>query len=116
MHDPADHRAGTTKRPAIVLLGTAALLAAAPPAFAHDWFKGLRDPNGRLCCNGIDCGPRGVEYRDGQLMVDFPDPEGHHRWSPVPPETILSLPSPDNRTYACGWHGHVICVILPPPA
>src|SRR5690349_24547150 len=82
----------------------------------RSWFTGLRDATGRLCCNGVDCGPRRVEYRDGRLMVDFPDPEGHHRWSPVPPEAVLSVPPPDDRTYACGWHDHVICVILPPPA
>jgi len=116
VHNRADHRTGTAKRPAIALLGAAALLAYAPPARAHDWFTRLRDANGRLCCNGVDCGPRRVEYRNGQLMANFPDREGHARWSPVPPEAVLDLPSPDGRSYACGWHDHVICVILPPPA
>jgi hypothetical protein len=116
VRDPADRHARAAEPLVIVLLGTAVLLAGAPPALAHDWFTGLRDATGRLCCNGVDCGPRRVEYRDGRLMVDFPDPEGHHRWSPVPPEAVLSVPPPDDRTYACGWHDHVICVILPPPA
>jgi hypothetical protein len=116
VHDRADHRTGTLERLTVALLGATGLLLGAPPARAHDWFTGLRDATGRLCCNGVDCGPRRVEYRDGRLMAAFPDREGRARWSPVPPEAVLDLPSPDGKTYACGWLGHVICVILPPPS
>ena len=57
MHGLADRHARAAEPLVIVLLGTAVLLAGAPPALAHDWFTGLRDATGRLYYNGVDCRP-----------------------------------------------------------
>jgi len=39
------------------LVATIALLCVSNTVLAHDIYSDLRDPDGRLCCNGQDCKP-----------------------------------------------------------
>jgi hypothetical protein len=85
------------------------------PAAAHDWYTGLRAPDGSLCCNQRDC--HELDWSqvrrapDGELEVLI---EGH--WLVVPFQAVLSIKSPDGHVHAC-WPAdgeRIRCVILPP--
>ena len=98
-------------RPLIVL--TAAALPS--QVTAHDWYNGLRAPDGSLCCGQTDCHQLDwAQVRrapDGGLELLIAD-----HWLPVPFETILSIKSPDGHVHAC-WPAsgeRIRCVIVPP--
>jgi hypothetical protein len=95
------------------------LTAAAVPiqAMAHDWYSGLRAPDGSPCCGETDC-----HKLDSSQVRRAPDGRlellivGH--WLPVPFEAILSIKSPDGHVHAC-WPltgERIRCVIVPPEA
>ena len=82
---------------------------------AHDWYTGLRAPDGSSCCSQRDCHQldwsqvRRAPNGELELLIDG-------RWLPVPFEAILSMRSPNGHVHAC-WppRGEIIrCVILPP--
>jgi hypothetical protein len=86
---------------------------------AHDWFEGLKSPDGLKCCDYQDCWPVSHRYNleTHRLEVGI---DG--MWVPVDPATLVPTPSPDGSTYACfkrRWFGmqellpFVRCVILP---
>ena len=85
------------------------------PAAAHDWYNGLRAPDGSLCCNERDC--HELDWSqvrrapDGELELLI---EGH--WLAVPFQAVLSIKSPDGHVHACWPAGgeRIRCVILPP--
>jgi hypothetical protein len=87
------------------------------PAAAHDWYTGLRAPDGSLCCNQRDC--HKLDWSqvrrtpDGELELLI---EGH--WLSVPFQAILSIKSPDGHVHACWPAGgeRIRCVIVPPEA
>jgi hypothetical protein len=95
------------------------LTAAALPnqVTAHDWYNGLRAPDGSPCCNETDCHElawsqvrRAPDGRLELLIVDH--------WLPVPFEAILPIKSPDGHVHAC-WPSsgeRIRCVIVPPEA
>lgn len=90
-----------------------ALLAWAKPAWAHDWYTGLRNASGESCCGGSDCHPVATsearQEADGTLSVLW---DG--KWYVVPDEAILvDAYSPDGRLHLCFWGGKVKCLILP---
>jgi hypothetical protein len=101
---------------------TAALVVcsilSAAPARGHDWYTGLKSPEGKSCCNGHDCarvplcigasGHEGLELKG----VCFP----------IPWDKVLDVPSPDGDAHVC-WENRpdlfspvrplIRCVILP---
>src|SRR5262245_46735141 len=89
------------------------LLAAAPPAWAHSWYTGLRNRSGVDCCGDWDCRPVGLcvlpDRKEGLVI------QGICR--PIPWDKVLPLPSPDGSAHACwepfGRPPPVRCVILP---
>jgi hypothetical protein len=94
---------------AVVLLPTEAI--------AHDWYSGLRAPDGTPCCGQTDCHELAWSQvrraPDGTLELLIVD-----HWLPVPFEAILSMKSPDGHVHAC-WPSsreRIRCVILPPEA
>jgi hypothetical protein len=84
-------------------------------AAAHDWYTGLRAPDGSFCCDQRDC--HELDWSqvrralDGELELLI---EGH--WLRVPFQAILSIKSPDGHVHACWPAGaeRLHCVILPP--
>lgn len=85
-------------------------------AWAHDPYSSWKDNRGYSCCNGDgehgDCRPTTIcEAAHGQLGVVM---YGH--CVPVPPEVVLHIPSPDNRTHACMREGALqpMCVVIGP--
>jgi hypothetical protein len=81
----------------LAALLTATSAFAPAPALGHDWYTGLKTPNGVSCCNQGDCRPVGHRY----------SPEGGHEvdleglWVHVDPQVILPIASPDGQTHAC---------------
>lgn len=90
----------------------AALLIAALPATAHDWYTGLKNAHGQDCCGGRDCAPvpPGMARRgaDGSIEIQYKG-----RWERVPKENVLDMTSPDGRMHACIVDNEVRCLILP---
>jgi len=88
--------------------------ASASPAGSHEWYTGLRSPDGMSCCNERDCRP--VAYRinpdTGREEI-----QANGRWYPVEYDKVLPFSSPDGEYHAC-W-GNVAgrpnfrCIMLP---
>jgi hypothetical protein len=68
----------------------------------HQWYRGLKSPEGQSCCNDKDCHP--VEGRfvgkgaGGSFVLEI---RVHGRWYQVPHDRILPQPSPDGGIHAC---------------
>jgi hypothetical protein len=66
----------------------------------HEFYRGLRSPEGESCCNEKDCRPvEGRYVREGrgftlEILIGT-------RWIKVPKERILPEPSPDGAVHAC---------------
>ncbi|MCS6878648.1 MAG: hypothetical protein N2038_11745 [Geminicoccaceae bacterium] len=91
----------------------AALLIASHPAAGHDWYQGLRNPVGELCCGVRDCAPVAECALEGRAGVV-------HRGAcvPIPPDRLVPIPSPDGRAHLCTrphptLGERIVCVILP---
>jgi hypothetical protein len=89
-------------------------LAAAAPAGAHDWHRGLVSPSGLECCDERDCRP--VPYRLN-AEAGREEIEANGRWWPVEHDKVLALPTPDGGAHAC-WRNprgkpEFRCIILP---
>jgi hypothetical protein len=89
-------------------------LAAAAPAGAHDWYRGLVSPSGLECCDERDCRP--VPYRLN-AEAGREEIEANGRWWPVEHDKVLVLPTPDGDAHAC-WANprgkpEFRCIILP---
>ena len=89
-------------------------LAAAAPAGAHDWYKGLLAPSGIQCCDDRDCRP--VPYRLN-AKIGREEVEANGRWWPVELDKVLALSTPDGGAHAC-WDNprgkpRFRCLILP---
>lgn len=83
----------------ITLVAAIVAVAAAmiSKARAHDPYNSWQDRNGFSCCNDQDCGPtRAHKNEDGlwHALVNG-------RWIPIPPDAVLSIPSPDGRSHVC---------------
>jgi hypothetical protein len=84
------------------------------PAVAHEWYTGLRSPDGMSCCNERDCRP--VAYRinpdTGREEIN-----ANGAWHPVEYDKVLPFSSPDAGSHACWGEaaGRPIfrCIILP---
>jgi len=95
-----------------------AVLVASPafsvPASAHEWYTGLRSPEGMSCCNERDCRP--VAYRinpeTGREEIN-----ANGAWHPVDYDKVLPFSSPDGAYHAC-WSNaagrpNFHCIMLP---
>jgi hypothetical protein len=88
--------------------------ASALPAGSHDWYTGLRSPNGVSCCNERDCRP--VAYRiDPDTRRE--EINANSAWHPVEYDKVLPFSSPDGGYHAC-WSNaagspNFRCIILP---
>ncbi|HXW27731.1 MAG TPA: hypothetical protein VEK55_00080 [Xanthobacteraceae bacterium] len=66
----------------------------------HEFYRGLRSPEGESCCNEKDCRPvQGRYVREGgaytlEILIGT-------RWIKVPKDRILPEPSPDGAVHAC---------------
>lgn len=80
------------------------------PAHPHEWYQGLRSPDGQLCCNGRDCAPATTCIRDGKVGVmalgrcQLPGVD-------FPIGRVLPQSSPDGLDHSCVWGGEVKCLI-----
>ena len=67
----------------------------------HEFYKGLKSPEGESCCNERDCHSvdgRFVREDDGRFSLEI---RIKGRWVRVPPERILPQASPDGAVHAC---------------
>ncbi len=68
----------------------------------HEFYRGLRSPEGESCCNAKDCHPV-----DGRFVADGVGGRFSleirigGRWVKVPRDRILPQPSPDGAVHAC---------------
>ena len=68
----------------------------------HEFYRGLRSPEGESCCNEKDCRP--VEGRfvpEGQGRAFVLEILIGTQWIKVPKDRILPQPSPDGAVHAC---------------
>jgi hypothetical protein len=116
--DRVRHRSASeiyTMRLVVILIAmTVALAAFSVPARAHEWYTGLRSPDGMSCCNQRDCRP--VAYRmnpdTGREEIN-----ANGVWYPVEYDKVLPFSSPDGGSHACWGEaaGRPVfrCIILP---
>lgn len=87
----------------------AVLLLLAGPAHSHSWYGELQVPGtGKSCCNEKDCAP-------AEPCVTWDGGEGLQvagACRPIPPESILNIPSPDGLSHACYFAGRIQCTVL----
>jgi hypothetical protein len=102
-------------RSLVVLIAViVAPVAFSVPASAHEWYTGLRSPDGMSCCDERDCRP--VAYRinpdTGREEIN-----ANGAWHPVEYDKVLPFSSPDGGSHACWGEaagGPVFrCIILP---
>jgi hypothetical protein len=66
----------------------------------HEFYRGLKSPEGESCCNERDCHPvegRYVPQAGGYILEILIS----KRWVKVPQDRILRQPSPDGGVHAC---------------
>jgi hypothetical protein len=68
----------------------------------HEWYQGLRSPEGEGCCNERDCHPVASRYTpegpEGAWVLEILI---RNRWVKVPKDRILPESSPDGGVHAC---------------
>jgi hypothetical protein len=66
----------------------------------HEFYRGLRSPEGESCCNEGDCHPVEGRYvrQGGGFTLEI---RIGTRWIKVPKDRILPQPSPDGAVHAC---------------
>ena len=88
--------------------------ASALPAGSHEWYTGLRSPDGMSCCNERDCRP--VAYRVNR-DTGREEINANGAWHPVEYDKVLPFSSPDGDSHACWGEaaGRPVfrCIILP---
>jgi hypothetical protein len=84
------------------------------PAVAHEWYTGLRSPDGMSCCNERDCRPVAYRINPGTGREEI---NAKGAWHPVEYDKVLLFSSPDGGSHACWGEaaGRPIfrCIILP---
>jgi hypothetical protein len=83
-------------------------------AVAHEWYTGLRSPDGMSCCNERDCRP--VAYRINR-DTGREEIQANGAWYPVEYDKVLPFSSPDGGYHAC-WSNAAgrpdfRCIMLP---
>ena len=69
----------------------------------HSTYKSWKDLRGYSCCDDGDCRPTRADKGDDGRWRAWID----GRWVPVPPDTVLHMPSPDGRSHVCMSPGAV---------
>jgi hypothetical protein len=68
----------------------------------HEWYQGLRSPEGEGCCNERDCHPVASRYTpegpEGAWVLEILI---RNRWVKVPKDRVLPQSSPDGGVHAC---------------
>jgi hypothetical protein len=68
----------------------------------HEWYRGLKSPEGESCCNDKDCHPVDARFvraeSNGSVVLEI---RIGGRWITVPHDRILPQPSPDGGVHAC---------------
>jgi hypothetical protein len=73
-----------------------------------DYFRSLTVPlTGGSCCHDRDCN----FTDDWRITGDRYEVRHEGKWLPVPPDRVLSKPSPTGRAVACVLDGKVICFV-----
>jgi hypothetical protein len=94
-----------------VIVAPAAFYA---PASAHEWYTGLRSPDGMSCCNERDCRP--VAYRINRV-TGREEIQANGAWYPVEYDKVLPFSSPDGGYHACWGNAagrpNFRCIMLP---
>src|SRR5262245_9744067 len=91
------HRSSCARRLVIWLrlVSALALLCVPNAVLAHDMYSGLRDRQGRLCCDGQDCKPvEATVLSDGSYYLPLTDES-------IPAD--MATPSPDDRFHQCTY-------------
>jgi hypothetical protein len=102
-------------RSLVVLITMIVATAASPlPAGSHEWYTGLRSPDGMSCCNERDCRP--VAYRINR-DTGREEIQANGAWYPVEYDKVLPFSSPDGGYHAC-WSNAAgrpdfRCIMLP---
>lgn len=89
----------------------------------HDWYLGLHNEDGQLCCGGVDCGP----VRDDEVTPVPGGYEVHVRdFSPLGiskgridafVSNMRAKPAKEGGEYhLCFWGGEVKCFFFPAPS
>ncbi len=73
----------------------------------HDWYKDLRQPDGASCCDNRDCRPTRARMTDRETWQAW---DGA-KWLDIPPDRVLAIRSPDNRSHLCEMNGVVLCFV-----
>jgi hypothetical protein len=76
-----------------------ATAASALPAGSHEWYTGLRSPDGMSCCNERDCRP--VAYRVNR-DTGREEIQANGAWYPVEYDKVLPFSSPMAATTPAG--------------
>lgn len=93
------------------LLLAVLLIGVGSAAQAHDWYEGLKNANGELCCSvNRDC----RELADGDVK-EIAGGYAIISLNATVPYTALQ-PSPDGKWHACAWGGKVRCFFGPLPS
>lgn len=62
-------------------------------AYSHEWYSGLHDKTGQLCCGADDCEPTHFKIDNGHYWLQLRD----ERWFEVPVYRITFLPVPEDN-------------------
>jgi hypothetical protein len=81
---------------ALVVIMWCAIAALRKPAHGHDIYSDWKDRRGYGCCHDRDCRPVRADLTEAGWRVWI---DG--RWVLVPPDAVLTIPSPDGRSHAC---------------
>jgi hypothetical protein len=68
-------------------------LVATWPSQAHEWYTGLHDKRGQLCCGANDCEPTHFRIVEGRYELQLRD----GRWFGLSAEDITFLPVPEDN-------------------
>lgn len=81
------------------------------PAGAHDMYDSWKQPGTNAsCCDRRDCRPTRARMTSRETWQAW---DGA-RWIDIPPERVLKLRSPDNRSHLCEMNGAVLCFVPGP--
>jgi hypothetical protein len=94
------------------LLVLLAVISAASPASAHDWWGNgdeVDQVTKNLCCGADDCKEVPAE--------NVIEPGADHRWrfkdTHFAIDASRAMPSPDGRYWRCIWNGEIKCFFTP---
>jgi hypothetical protein len=89
-----------------------ATAASALPASAHEWYTGLRSPDGMSCCMSGTAAPWRIASTATREEI-----QANGAWYPVEYDKVLPFSSPDGGYHACWCNAagrpDFRCIMLP---